>query len=439
MKTSEVVTSFLCYKGRICLVKRSPDVGTYQGRFSGISGYLEGDPSMHFMVEIQEETGLTPYEYRLIRRAQPFEIIDEDMDRKWIVHPFACEVQDPSKIDLDWENTDLQWVYPMEMKDLDTVPKLFEVYETVSDLPLKEMVTRHTEEIRANHKDGSRQIAIECMKFMDSLVKKTNAKAGDILVGDMEYAIAEVSMARPSMAIIATSCALLKRDLHRLKTERIEAVKKQISSIIDVHINDMKGAASKAISHLREIIPQGARLMMHSYSSSLVEAMEILKDMGCSLIITESRPGLEGRRLAEIAAAQGIDVRIVTDACAGLALDESDLVLMGVDAIEMDGTVINKAGSSLIAMAAKARGIKVFFAGETRKISGMPGDISPEKNDPAEVWEDAPEGIIVSNVYFDRTSPRYISGILLEFGVVEPYQIKRIQEECIAINNPFDQ
>ena len=45
----EVVTAFLRARGKILIVRRSRKVGTYQGRWSGISGYLE-DPTPHAQV-----------------------------------------------------------------------------------------------------------------------------------------------------------------------------------------------------------------------------------------------------------------------------------------------------------------------------------------------------------------------------------------------------
>ena len=41
LEPTVVVTTFLQYEGRILLVQRSSRVGTYQGCWSAVSGYLE--------------------------------------------------------------------------------------------------------------------------------------------------------------------------------------------------------------------------------------------------------------------------------------------------------------------------------------------------------------------------------------------------------------
>ena len=60
MSRVSVVTAFLRHQDRVLLVRRSDRVGTYQGRWSAISGYLEDDaPLQQAYREIREETGLS--------------------------------------------------------------------------------------------------------------------------------------------------------------------------------------------------------------------------------------------------------------------------------------------------------------------------------------------------------------------------------------------
>jgi len=77
-------------------------------------------------------------------------------------------------------------------------------------------------------------------------------------------------------------------------------------------------------------------------------------------------------------------------------------------------------------MAARACGVKVYFIGEIRKICVDGRQMDLEAYDPEEVWNDPPAGVDVSNLFFDRTAPKFITGIVLETGIVEPYQIRKI-------------
>ena len=137
---------------------------------------------------------------------------------------------------------------------------------------------------------------------------------------------------------------------------------------------------------------------------------------------------------AQGAADMGLKVTFIIDACAAHVLQRVDAVLMGADSIEQDGSVINKAGSSLIAMAAGARGVKVYFVGEIRKICLDRQYVDLEMYGPEEIWEDPPSGVEVQNLYFDRTPPKFITGIVLETGVVEPYQIRKIARSMVPFS-----
>jgi translation initiation factor 2B subunit (eIF-2B alpha/beta/delta family) len=253
---------------------------------------------------------------------------------------------------------------------------------------------------------------------------------------DIQYACHEISGTRPSMAIIPTTFDLLFRDLKFVSAQDLDIreIIAQVAGIIKRHIKDMAAAMDAALGHLEEIIPEHATVLLHSYSSSLIHALPLLRRKKCSLVVTESRPGFEGRVTAQVAADMGLKVTLITDACAGHELQRVDVVLMGVDSIEQDGSVINKAGSSLISMAASVRGVKVYFVGELRKICIDRQHVSLETYDPQDVWGDPPPGIEVFNLFFDRTAPKFITGIVLETGVVEPYQIRKIAGSMVPFS-----
>ena len=424
MKQVHVVTIFLCHKGKICLVRRSQDASTYKGHWSGISGYLEGDPAEHFMVELQEETSLTPYEYTLIRQAEPYVIPDEQHGHLWHVHPFLCEVDDPTRISLDWENTELQWIEPDEIRHKQTVPALWEVYERVSRLPLEREVDLLFQQLKEDMHSGARQIAMKSLESLQNVCENSNAASTKTLLSDLRYFCDRISSVRPSMSIIPTTFELVLTDIREISRLDVKDAGMRICRIIGQHRQEMERSVDLAAGNLKYIIPEGATVLVHSYSSSILASLDILREKQCMLVVTEARPAMEGRMTARIAADKGMSVTLITDALAAHAMAEVDVVLLGADSIEQDGSIVNKAGSSLVAQAAHAAGVKVYVIGEMRKISLRNEPVELEEGSPQEVWPDAPDGIDVRNVYFDRTLPRYLTGIILENDIVEPYQIR---------------
>lgn len=125
-----VVSCFLEREGRVLVVRRSEKVGSFQGKWSGISGFLESleDPQARALREIEEETGLR--EVSLLARGP--EILSRSGDTLYRIHPFRFHSA-RGDVRLDWENVEYRWVDPEEIAGLDGVPKLTPAYRaTVS-------------------------------------------------------------------------------------------------------------------------------------------------------------------------------------------------------------------------------------------------------------------------------------------------------------------
>ena len=128
----DVVTVFLTQSGKFLILKRSSKVGTYEGHWAGVSGYVESeDPLIQAYTEMAEEVGLNRKDVTLLRVGKPLEVIDEARDRHWRVHPFLFSVHEPEKIKLDWENIEMRWVRRDELIGLKTVPALHLALERV--------------------------------------------------------------------------------------------------------------------------------------------------------------------------------------------------------------------------------------------------------------------------------------------------------------------
>jgi len=127
----QVVTSFLERDdGRILLLERSSKVGSFRGRWAGVSGYIEAPTALEQAFrEIVEETGLGATDLELVREGAP--VLARDGTRVYVVHPFRFRAR-RTEIHLDWEHTRAEWVEPGEIERRPTVPKLDRVWKSVS-------------------------------------------------------------------------------------------------------------------------------------------------------------------------------------------------------------------------------------------------------------------------------------------------------------------
>ncbi|MFC2034227.1 NUDIX domain-containing protein [Chloroflexota bacterium] len=131
LQEKQVVTCFLESKGKILLLRRSKLVGSYQGKWAGVSGYLENVPDAQALSEIVEETGLFGGDINLIKKGEPLTIDDEELNARWVVHPYLFHVNNPKKIKIDWEHKETKWIKPKDMDKYQTVPNLKETLDRV--------------------------------------------------------------------------------------------------------------------------------------------------------------------------------------------------------------------------------------------------------------------------------------------------------------------
>jgi 8-oxo-dGTP diphosphatase len=127
----QVVTCLLENNGKILLLKRSNLVGTYRGLWGGVAGYVEEleDPYETAVKEISQEAGIDLDALMLIKKGDPIEFSDTYEGRRydWIVYPFLFHIEDKGLVRIDWEHEEYRWVFPSEVRKLDTVPGLDEV------------------------------------------------------------------------------------------------------------------------------------------------------------------------------------------------------------------------------------------------------------------------------------------------------------------------
>jgi uncharacterized protein len=128
VRATPVVSAVLRNRGRILIVRRSEAVGSFRGKWSAISGYLEGreDPKHRARQEVREEAGVK----RPALQAAGQPVLARDDARIYVVHPFLFDV--PNRlVRLDWENVEHRWIRPEELDRFDTVPRLRDVVAAV--------------------------------------------------------------------------------------------------------------------------------------------------------------------------------------------------------------------------------------------------------------------------------------------------------------------
>ena len=178
------------------------------------------------------------------------------------------------------------------------------------------------------------------------------------------------------------------------------------------------------------------RLVTISFSGSVAQLLQSLRArrkmrVACS----ESRPALEGRRLASRLAGLGIPVTCYSDAAIGQALGSADAVIVGADAVGPEW-VLNKSGTRMLAAAATQQGIPVYVVASRDKfVSRTVGArLVAKEGATSEIWFAPPPGVTVRNPYFELTPLDLIASVISDVGVLGAGMVPDV---CEAAHDAF--
>lgn len=154
-----------------------------------------------------------------------------------------------------------------------------------------------------------------------------------------------------------------------------------------------------------------------------------------SVYACETRPRLQGHITARALQAAGVDVTLIVDSAAYYTAKSKGVkkVMVGADTVYGSGEVINKIGTSQVALIAKTLGLPVIVCTESIKLSpySLQGAyVEIEERDSSEVAE--LPGIRIFNPAFDITRAEDITTIITEYGLTTPAEISKLIEEKFA-------
>ncbi len=112
-------------------MRRSGLVGSFQGKWAGVSGYVETTADEQSLIEIREETGLSRKDIKLLKKGRSLEVLDRDKGIKWVVHPYLFRILERNKVKIDWEHCETRWIVPKDIDSYETVPRLKEALARV--------------------------------------------------------------------------------------------------------------------------------------------------------------------------------------------------------------------------------------------------------------------------------------------------------------------
>ncbi|NAZ24964.1 MAG: hypothetical protein GU357_04315 [Thermofilum sp.] len=234
--------------------------------------------------------------------------------------------------------------------------------------------------------------------------------------------------ARPTASMLQNAVRLLTNNLAVTEVSTLD-------DFIASYENTRQAIVKKIFSDIEESSTIASRrlanndtVMTNSYSLFVKRTIEKAVEEGkkIKVYVTESRPTGEGVKFAAELSDKGIETYLIVDSAVRFFMKEVDKVLLSSEAISANGAVVNKIGTSLIALAAHEARVRVYVVSSTFKFSPetLVGELVeiPE----IEISEYMPEGweklkaLKPKSPLFDVTPPSYIDAIITEKGVIAP-------------------
>jgi translation initiation factor 2B subunit (eIF-2B alpha/beta/delta family) len=179
-------------------------------------------------------------------------------------------------------------------------------------------------------------------------------------------------------------------------------------------------ARERIAAYGAEIIPDGARVFTYTLSETALRTLREAARRGkrFRVLVTESRPNNDGLVTAVELSKEGVDVSVSLDACIAELIPQSDLMMVGAEAIMPDGSAVCKVGTYPSALVAKSCGVPVYVTVDTLKfnVAGLALKVDPIRR--SDVM--AADSARVIGHLFDRTPPELLRAIITERGILSP-------------------
>ena len=274
--------------------------------------------------------------------------------------------------------------------------------------------------IRNDRDHGSRWLVRETISLLYDIARKP-ASSPEEHLEQLRRAGDELANARPAMAALAGAVRRILNAPGGMEGMASEAAR--LLSELDSAIEHITGYARPFLT---------GTMMTHSLSGTVLEVLTNCLSQIEHFIVLEGRPRYEGREVAHQLSQKKASVTLITDAQADIFLPQCHAVVVGADSILANGDILNKAGTALLAWAARGHRIPLYVLSETLKISPhrWSGDLTQlEEKEPTEVLEEGMPGVSIRNFYFDRTLSRLITGVITEQGTLGKKEIAQIASQ----------
>jgi len=301
------------------------------------------------------------------------------------------------------------------------------------------IVTETAEKIKSMEIRGAGRIARAAAEALRDHALSVKAQNCAAFRQEMELAAAELVATRPTAVSLPNAVHFVMAGLDDVLTadEAQVGVVNRAERFIQSSQHAVEKIAEFGARHIRD----GDVILTHCNSevalSCMIEAHRQGKEI--EVFATEVRPRNQGHITIRTLNDAGIKTNFIVDSAVRSFINDVDLVIVGADAVTVNGAVVNKIGTSQVAHTAAEARVNVIVAAETYKFAPrtVVGElIRIEERPPGEVLADeiakTLPHVTVRNPAFDVTPAEYIDLIVTEQGAIPPQMAYVIIREYLG-------
>ncbi|MDO8840745.1 ribose 1,5-bisphosphate isomerase [Methanocalculus sp.] len=258
---------------------------------------------------------------------------------------------------------------------------------------------------------------------------------------EMNRAADLLNATRPTAVSLPNAIHAVMRDLKSVTG--VEDARSIVITNAEAFIESSEMAVRRIAVMGANQIGDGDCILTHCNSEAALACIIEAKRQGKEIEVfaTEVRPWNQGRLTIDVLNSHEIPTHYIVDSAVRAFINDMDLAIAGADAVYANGDVINKIGTSQIALSAHEARTKMIIAAETYKFAPrtmMGEEIRIEERPGSEVLPDEIADklpyVRVRNPVFDLTPAEYIDLIVTEVGVIPPQAAPSIIRDHLGWN-----
>jgi len=261
-------------------------------------------------------------------------------------------------------------------------------------------------ELSADRSRGSTELTLHALNTIYSELDNFNEVKND----DCKTILRNFKECRPEMILMKNAARLIFLQFQQEQSVNcLERFKEAVESV-----RDRIRISGRDIGTSFESLPVNPRSVVVFSRSGVVMSLLSNADPIKSVTVLESHPGNEGISVANILEEKSIAVNFAYDTEAPTHLKSSDALILGADSFDERGSIYNKVGSRLMALAAHSRPVLACF--QTLKLRDSRSDASvPSVESP----ESLKENLRTTHELFERVAPEYLDYYVTDAGYFE--------------------